>query len=327
MKAKPGRRRFWLWTLAALAAGLVFAFLLSRTPDVPAEDLRAKYGSPDSQYVELSPGFTVHLRDQGPKDAPALFLVHGSNASLHTWEPWVTRLSSRFRLVSLDLQGHGLTGPILDNCYTTACMASTVEAVRAKLGIERLAIAGNSMGGGVAIAYALSHPERVAGLVLVDSSGAAMAGSGSVPLGFRIARTPVLRDVAASITPRFLVARTLEASVSIKAVASEEAITRYWELLRAPGNREATLDRFGQGFARFDRAALAPLANTPVLILWGEEDALIPVAAARWFKDALPAAQMIIYPGIGHIPHEETPDRSAADVAAFVETAYSAAAL
>ncbi len=303
----------------ALLGLLAGAFLLLRTPDVPVDELKAKYGSPASQYLELSPGLTVHLRDEGPRDAPALFLIHGSNASLHTWEPWVERLSKRYRVVSLDLQGHGLTGPIPSGCYTTECMAETVEAVREKLGIDRIAIGGNSMGGGVSTAYALAHPDRVRALVLVDSAGAPVKRDGPPPLGFRIAQTPGIREIGTMITPRSVIAETLDKSVSVKSVANDAAVDRYWELLRAPGSREATMQRFASyGPSKLTPESFGPLANTPVLILWGEEDALIPVSAARWFQQAIPHAKLIVYPKIGHLPQEEAPDRSAADLAGFL---------
>jgi pimeloyl-ACP methyl ester carboxylesterase len=322
MSGDAAPRRRWPWLLLLLATLLAASWLALRTPDIPAEVLKAKYASPASQFVELSPGFTVHLRDEGPRDAPALLLIHGSNASLHSWEPWVARLSPRFRVVTLDLQGHGLTGPIPSACYTNACMADTVEAVRAKLGIERLAVGGNSMGGGVALSYALAHPERVSALVLVDAAGAPVKREGAPPIGFRIAQTPWLRDIAAHITPRALIARTLDASVSVKSVANEAAVDRYWELLRYPGSREATMQRFAAYRpSGLTPGALAPLAKTPVLILWGAADALIPVRAAEWFKAALPQARLTVYPGIGHLPQEEAADRSAADAAAFLEAA------
>lgn len=324
--AAPKRR--WPWVMAALLALLVGAFLALRTPDVPMDELKARYASPESEFLEVSPGFFVHVRDEGLRNAPALFLVHGSNASLHTWEPWVERLKGKYRIVSMDLQGHGLTGPIPSGCYTPTCMAATVEAVRAKLGIERIAIAGNSMGGSVSIAYALAHPERVAALILVDSSGAPVKRDGPPPLGFRIAQTPVLRDLGAVITPKSVIGETLEKSVSVKSVASDVAITRYWELLRAPGNREATMQRFaGYGPSKLTPESFAALKGTPVLILWGAEDRVIPVAAADWFKAAVPNAEVLVYPKIGHVPHEEAPDRSAADVDAFLGRALAPPAL
>lgn len=306
------------WALAALAAGLAIAFLLFRTPDVPLDELKARYASADSQFLEVKPGLVVHVRDEGARNAPALLLIHGSNASLHTWEPWVQRLSNRYRVVTLDLQGHGLTGPDPAGCYTPACMAETVEAVRERLGIARMAVAGNSMGGAVATRYALQYPDRVAALILVDAGGAPVQSSGPPPIGFRIARMPVVRNLAAHITPRSVVAETLGKSVSVKSVASETAVTRYWELLRAPGNREATMSRFAVPRTPWTEADLATLKSKPLLIVWGREDALIPVQAADWFRQVLPQAKIIIYDRIGHLPQEEAPDRSAADVALFL---------
>lgn len=304
--------------LAALAGLLALAFLLLRTPDEPWAALRADYASPASTFLEVAPGFRVHVRDEGARDGPALFLIHGSNTSLHSWEPWVEHLGDRLRLISLDLQGHGLTGPTPDGCYTPDCMADTIEAVRERLGIERMAIAGSSMGGNVALSYALAHPERVSHLILVGSSGAPVRADRPLPIGFRIARLPVLREVAAHVTPRSVIARTLEQSVSVQSVVTDAAIERYWRLLRAPGNRQATIARFSQGIPQRSAAELAPLRGIPTLILWGEADALIPVSAALWFKAALPDSKLIVYPGIGHLPQEEAPDRTAADVAVFL---------
>ncbi|WP_448582066.1 alpha/beta fold hydrolase [Thermaurantiacus sp.] len=304
--------------LAVVAGLLLLAFLAVRTPDVPAEILQARYGSPASQFLEVAAGFRVHVRDEGPRDAPVLLLLHGSNASLHTWEPWVERLSNDWRIISLDLQGHGLTGPIPSGCYSGSCMAKTVEDVRARLGIERMAVGGNSMGGLVAIRYALAHPDRVTALVLVDSAGAQLASGGRRPLGFRIAAVPGVRALAEHITPRSLIARSLDQSTSIKSAASPEKVDRYWELLRHPGNREATIVRFATPREPFSADMLKALGEVPVLILWGREDRLFPPAAAAWFKAALPHADLVILDGVGHIPQEEAPDASAETVRTFL---------
>ena len=98
-------------------------------------------------------------------------------------------------------------------------------------------------------------------------------------------------------------------------------IDRYWELLRYPGNRVGD-DRPGSRRAIHRSVPGADLARitAPVLILWGREDRFIPVDAAAYFAKYLPRSQTIIYDGIGHLPMEETPDRSAADVAAFLHT-------
>ncbi|MFQ3594864.1 MAG: alpha/beta hydrolase, partial [Sphingomonadaceae bacterium] len=273
----------WFAAIAgALILVLLIAFVALRTPDIPAETLRARYASAASQFVELEPGFVVHLRDEGPPDGPVVVLLHGSNASLHTWEEWVERLGGEYRIVTIDLQGHGLTGPTPSGCYTGSCMAETVEKVRAHLGIERLAIGGNSMGGIVSIRYALAHPERVSALILVDSAGAQFRATGTRPAGFRLAGTPVLRQLAEHITPRSLIERSLVQSTSVDRARTPDRVDRYWELLRYPGNRRATLDRFASPREPFGADMLKALAATPTLILWGEEDRLFPPEAARW---------------------------------------------
>lgn len=314
-------RRGWriaAWVLAAIVAVAVGAWLALRVPDIPIATLRAKYASPASQFIAVMPGLTVHLRDEGRRDGVPIVLLHGSNASLHTWEPWVARLGDRFRIISFDFPAHGLTGQSPDGRYTQAAYANVVDAVAANRGLTRFVVAGNSMGGGVAARYAADHPERIAGLVLVDASGAPYAeGRGGTPLALRIARAPVIRDIAASITPRALVAASFAGAVSNKAVMTPAMIDRYWELLRYPGNREATLDRFAQGYSSVSATDLARI-DAPVLIVWGRDDRFIPVASAAYFAKNLPHSRTIIYDGVGHLPMEETPDRSAADVAAFV---------
>jgi pimeloyl-ACP methyl ester carboxylesterase len=310
------RRRWWRWTGYALAALLLVlgaAFLALRTPDIPVADLRAKYGSPASQYVELAPGTVIHLRDEGPRDGFPILLLHGSNASLHTWEPWVKRLQGKYRVISFDFPAHGLSGPVPSADYSGTAYVGITEKIVDHLGLKRFVIGGNSMGGGVAWRYAAAHPDKVAGLVLVDSVGQPEPGNSSPPLGFRIARTPILRDIAAVVTPRSLMESSFKQSVSVQAIATPAMIDRYWELLRYPGNRAATLQRFASYTAFPDPSALKTI-TAPAVIVWGREDRLIPVASAAWFSQQLPNARVTVLDGVGHIPMEEAPDRALAPV-------------
>ncbi|PTS80114.1 alpha/beta hydrolase [Sphingomonas sp. HMWF008] len=295
----------------------VIALLWFRTPDTDPVAMRAKYGAPPSQFVDLGGGLTVHLRDTGPRDAPALVLVHGSNASLQTWEPWVDRLGKQYRIIRMDLPGHGLTGASPTRDYSPAAFVDVVERIRAKLGVDHIVLAGNSMGGGVAWHYALAHPDHVRALVLIDSVGQPEPGNGKAPLAFRIARVPILRNIAAQITPRSMIADSLPGVFGNPKLADAAMVDRYWELLRYPGNREATLDRFARAPDRATDAQLASL-KMPVLILWGDKDQLIPLSSGQWLHKRIPGSKLIVYPGIGHLPMEEHPDQSATDVQAFV---------
>ncbi|MBA3863083.1 MAG: alpha/beta hydrolase [Erythrobacter sp.] len=306
--------------LLALIALLVIAFLIFRTPDTDAAEMRAKYGGAPSQFVDIGDGVTVHLRDEGRKDAPAIMLLHGSNADLHTWEPWVAALTSQYRVIRFDQVGHGLTGPDPAHDYSRANYVADIREVADALGLERFIIGGNSMGGKHALAFAIAHPDRVSGLVLVDASGgpmpqdkAAKKNSGGGNIGFRIARMPGVNRLVEQITPRSLITQSLEQSVSVKSIITEQMIDRYWELLRYPGNRRATLKRFSQPHESLTEAEIAGV-TAPTLILWGEQDRLIPVAAGQWLAEAMPTAQITVYPNIGHLPQEEAPAATLGDL-------------
>lgn len=303
--------------LGLIAIAVITILVWGYASDTDPAAMRARYANAASQFVDLGGGLTVHVRDEGPRDAPVLVLLHGSNASLHTWEPWVAQLKGKYRVISYDQPGHGLTGPNPSDDYNPAAFGDVVDRVTTKLGVSRFALAGNSMGGWIAAHYALAHPERLTGLILVDASGPPDAAPKSLPIGFRIAQTPGLRGIMEYITPRSVIAKSIHQTISNQAIINDAMIDRYWELLRYPGNRRATGIRFGMKRVPLEKSAFAKL-NVPTLILWGEEDKLIPVAAGRWYQDAIPGSKLIVYPRIGHVPMEEVADQSAKDVDTFL---------
>ena len=321
----------WIFRVVlALLALLVVAFLIFRTPDTDAAEMRAKYGAAPSQFVDIGDGVTVHLRDEGPRGAPAIVLLHGSNADLHTWEPWVQALKGKYRVIRFDQVGHGLTGPDPRGDYSRGNYVEDILQVADKLGLKQFILGGNSMGGKHALAFAVQHPERLTGLVLVDGSGGPMldqqrgenkngrASKGSGNIGFKIARMPGINLLAEQITPRSLIAQSLEQSVSVKSVVTDAAINRYWELLRYPGNRRATLTRFSLPYYPLTEAEIASV-KTPTLILWGEEDRLIPVEAGRWLDKIMPNSLLVVYPKIGHLPQEEAVEETLGDLVPWLD--------
>ncbi|MGB3753653.1 MAG: alpha/beta hydrolase [Parerythrobacter sp.] len=295
--------------IVLLVAVLVLVF---RTPDTDPVKMRAKYGAAPSQFVEID-GQTVHLRDEGPRNAPVIVLLHGSNADLHTWQPWVDRLKTQYRVIRFDQIGHGLTGPAGDGDYSRGAFAADVEAVAAHFGLSRFVLAGNSLGGGIALEYAQVYPSRLSGLVLVDPSGAPNKEMAQGNLAFTLAGLPVVNQLFTQITPRSIVEDSLRSSVSNQAIVTPAAIDRYWELARIPGNRAAMLTRFAEPRAPLEKAEVATI-RVPTLVMWGEEDSLIPFSSAGWFVNAIPDAELVSYSGIGHLPMEEAPDATAADL-------------
>ncbi|MGP0061225.1 MAG: alpha/beta fold hydrolase [Beijerinckiaceae bacterium] len=305
--------------LLVLAAGLGVALYFAAVPDISAVELDQRYATPPSQFLTLPGGTRVHYRDRPAlTGAPVIMLVHGSNASLLTWEPWAKRLAGRLRVVSVDLPGHGLTGASVEADYSIVGMADFLAAFAQALGLNQpFILAGNSMGGQVALRFALAHPDLVSKLVLVDSGGAVAPGVDAPrPLAFRIAHMPVLKELVRFVTPRSLFESGLRSAFYDQSLVTPAMIDQYWELNRRTGTRAATAARFGLPFDAEPAKHLGDL-KMPVLILWGREDRLVPVHSAEVFKTALPQAQLIIYENCGHVPMEERADQSAADLLAF----------
>jgi pimeloyl-ACP methyl ester carboxylesterase len=299
------RRKRVLIPLAVLLV-IVAIFLALRTPDTDRDAMIAKYGGPDASFAAGPAGQRIHYRDQGRRDGRTIVLLHGSNSSLQTWEPLVKRLGGDYRIVTLDLPGHGLTG--------------AVDVVAAKLGLDHFILGGNSMGGWVAWRYALAEPGRVDALLLLDAAGMPLRKGEKAPesnLGFRLLKNPAGRWLAGQITPRSLVEKSLRQSVAKTGIVDDAMVDRYWELLRFPGNREATALR-----ATLDREpAMADRIGeikVPVLILFGKQDRLINPSAALTFHDRIAGSEVVLLDGVGHLPMEEAPDATAMTIADFL---------
>jgi len=298
---------------------LLAAFWYISQPDMPRTILEAKYAGAPSQFLTLPDGTRAHVRDRGPRGALALILIHGSNASLYTWEPWAKQLSDRFRIITVDLPGHGLTGTVPNRDYTQEGMVKFIDEVAGILGLHRFAIGGNSMGGRASVLFTIKHPERVTHFVLVDSGGLPTKQAEAMPLAYRLMGIPIANRLLLHITPRSLVVDGLNSAIIHKEIITDEMIDRYWDFIRMDGTRDATITR-----AKIrDKPIRDDIANikTPTLILWGEDDPTIPVEAAYALPAAITGSKLIVYPNTGHVPQEEVADQSAADVRAFLSAA------
>jgi pimeloyl-ACP methyl ester carboxylesterase len=304
-----------LVAIVVVAVAGVCYFLI--TPDLSRPAVVAKYGHPPSQFMTLADGANIHFRDRGPKNAPALVLVHGSNASLFTWEPWAARLSDVFRIITIDVPGHGLTGAVPSGDYSEQAMTNVVARVTDRLGVRRFAIGGNSMGGAIAARFAEEYPQRVTQLILVDAGGMHVKNGQHIPLAFRLARIPFLNLMLLYVTPRAFVVEGLDDAIVRKSIINERMIDSYWDFARMQGTRAATLRRFQIPEDHFVASNMNRI-NTPTLVLWGEEDRLVPLEAGRLYTRAIRGAKLIVYTATGHLPQEEVPDKSAADVRNFL---------
>jgi len=299
--------------LVLVLVAVIGIFAWGYAPDRDVTELRAEYGGEPSQLLPLPNGQTVHMRDEGPRQAPVLLLLHGSNSSLHTWQGWVDALKDQYRIIRIDQPGHGLTGPHITNDYSTTAFVDTGAMVMKQLGIEKYSVVGNSMGGHVAWNMALAYPDNVIGLVLVDASGAPDSAPQKLPIGFRLAQNEAIAPILQWFTPRMIVARTIQQSVADPKRVTDAQIDRYYDLLRYPGNREATRLRNKVPRIEATPEQIASIA-VPTLVIWGAKDTLIPVKSAEWFSNHVPRSSAIIYRDLGHMPMEEAPQRTARDL-------------
>lgn len=312
--------------LAALIVGGAY-FALKR-PDLPFETLAAKYENLASRYIELPAGVRMHYRDQGRQevDAPVLLLIHGYSASLHTWEPWVARLGDGYRIVSLDLPGHGLTRAPDDYEASIESLRDAIAAFVREQDFGRFAIAGSSMGGNIAWQYALAHPEQIDALILVDAAGwpDARTDAGDEPAIFRLLRNPVAGPLMRDLDNTSLIRRGLEASFYDPTLVDDAMTARYSELSRLPGHRDILLQLMlnHRSRALASDATLAAI-RAPTLILHGDADRLVAPEAAQRFNRAIAGSRLVIFENTGHVPQEEKPEQSAAAVRAFLDSVYA----
>ncbi|TDQ19196.1 pimeloyl-ACP methyl ester carboxylesterase [Algoriphagus boseongensis] len=309
--------------ISVLVLSLVFFLGLMYRADIPSEELVEKYSTPQSHFIEVD-GLNVHVRFMGEGDP--IFLLHGSFSSLHTWDVWQKELSPYFMTISLDFPGHGLTGPDELKRYSIEDYSHLVQRIAEKLSIEKFHLAGNSMGGAVALEIATSRPDKVLSLNLIDASGAPQRAQRTVstgdstqttsrPLIFRVAENPVFSKILLKCTPKFLFAKNLQEVYGDKSKVNEAAVDRYYELMLMQGNRKATLDRLSQSRRKeFDFSRL----TMPTLILWGEKDSWISVSNAYSFESAILGSNLVIFPEAGHVPMEEIPTESVSEYLSFL---------
>lgn len=304
-----------LTIITILAAG----WLVLRRGDIPYDTLEMAYALPDSRFATLDDGLKIHYTDTGPRDRSVIVLVHGYSASLHTWNDWREALDDDYRVITIDLPGHGLSRAEGGERATIERFAEVVSVVTDSLGAERFTLAGNSMGGNTAWMFALTYPERLEGLILVDASGwpeTAEEGK-SQPFIFQLLRNPIARAVMKDLDMSSFVRSGLEDSYTDQSFVTDELVERYVTLSRAPGHRETLLGIMAKDRTMASAQTLSAI-EVPTLILWGSDDNLVPVAHAALFAEAIPGSEVIIYQGVGHLPQEEAAQESIADVQRFL---------
>ena len=301
----------WPYASMVLAAALAASMGFGYKADIPLAELMPRYADEASKFTSID-GMRVHYRDEG--QGAALLLIHGSNSSLHTWDGWVAHLRGKYRIVRLDLPGHGLTGPNPTHRYGYAAISQVVEHLVQTLGIERFAIAGNSMGGAIALDYVNRHPEKVEKLILIDSIG---YPDEVPPFALRMWGFPAVGTILTAITPRFVYASTLREAYGRQEMVTDTLVDRYYQMLLREGNRQATRDRFAEADFSIAVPSLSQI-HAKTLVFWGGKDRWFPISFGERFARDIPGARLKIFPDLGHVPMEEEPEVTALEADEFL---------
>ena len=297
----------------------VFVFLIVSFfgyQDIPLYQLKKKYTDSYSSFVRVG-GMDIHYRDQGKQiDSIPIVLIHGTGSSLHTYDNWVSELAINHRVVRMDLPGYGLTGPFPNRDYSYNNYVAFLKDFLESIGLKKCILAGSSLGGNIAWRFTIENPDMVTKLILIDAAGYPLK-SKSVPLAFTIAQIPIIGNIFTFITPKFVAKASVENVYNDKTKVDEELVDRYFELTLREGNREAFVDRFKVKSDTMSHKKIK-LINQRTLILWGEEDELIPSEMAYLFHDNLPNDTLVILKNVGHVPMEESPSESLLPVIEFL---------
>jgi len=292
-----------------LKTAMVLAFVLLLgwglwTPDLDRADLERQYARASSQFVQ-TPGLRTHVHIQGPAHAPVLLLLHGFGSSLQTWDAWGQGLATEYQVVRLDIAGFGLTGPAEPGDYSDEADVQRLLAVVDQLGLSNMTVVGHSMGGRLAWHFAAAHPQRVDKLVLIAPDGFPDPQAHS-EMTYAV---PAWMGLVRYTLPRWMIKKGVASAYADPSRLDDNTVQRYQDMLLAPGVRPAVLARMAQTRNRDPLPWLQRL-SMPTLLLWGAQDQMIPVANAMDYQRAIPHAQRVVLPGVGHLPHEEQPQGS-----------------
>ena len=300
-------------TIGFCAAILAIVLYGLWTPDLERAELEKRYVASAPQMVDVD-GLKVHYKETGPQGAPALLLLHGFGSSLQAWDDWSVKLDQKYRVIRLDLPGFGLTGASPANDYSEEKDLAILTHFADKLGLEKFSVIGHSMGGKMAWSLAASQPERVQALVLMAPDGFPDAKD----IGTKPYEVPAVTGLIKYFLPKYLVRKSVEPAFAQADALSDALVNRYFDMLRAPGVRGAILERSNQTIYT-DPVPRLKAIKAPTLLIWGEQDQMIPSTNAQSYANVLPNSTTVLLPKLGHLLQEEQPEKGLTAVMQFLD--------
>jgi len=293
--------KFLIKIAIVLILGIVLLFysmikLDIRYPsDISKESIEAKYLLESSDFIEID-GVNIHFAIDG--SGPDLLLLHANYANLIDWNPWVNLLKDHYRVIRIDIPGHGLTAADPSNDYSMQRTIFLLEGFLNAFEIQKLSVAGASLGGTIGLHYTRRNPEKVENLILVSP--------GALNPRIRGRNEPVKLpkpfEIIAYFTPRLITESLLRGGFGDPENVTEELIDRWYDLLLREGQRDAQIARVNQ-YVSGDIDQVLSEVRAPALIMWGKKNNVVPVDLAYEMKDMMKNSlriEMIIYESGGH---------------------------
>ncbi|HEY5926643.1 MAG TPA: TIGR04551 family protein [Kofleriaceae bacterium] len=289
------------------AAALAAVMLLAACPSFHAAKLPSTPAS--ATFVDVD-GVHVHYREQG--QGPAVVLIHGYGASLEAWAGVAPVLAAQHRVVAVDLKGFGWTSRP-DGDYSPAAQAQLVWRVLDKLGVSDVAIVGHSWGSSVALAMAVAQPARTRQVALYS----AYVYDEQVPSFFRWAQLGGLGELLFGLFYRQRIDDRAPLAYRDERYVTQARVDRVEAELARPGTTAAALAvARGHSFAALHKSLAS--FDRPVLLLWGADDQVTPIAFGHRLVNELKHAELKVYPRCGHIPMVEARNASTRDLVTFL---------
>ncbi len=247
---------------------------------------------------------------------PPLLLLHGLGASSFSWRHLLPVLSRSYRVLAPDLPAHGATPAAATPDFHLDTLVQGITDLLDRRGVARAVVAGNSLGGGLAVLLASQAPQRVKALALLAPAVVLRR----CPLLFQPLRLPLVGRLTALLLGPWIVPWGLKLAYHRRALITPQVVAGYRPTFRPIANRLGLMElaRQNDPWPQKDVARLVQSLTQPVLIIWGQEDRILPPAQARQLKALLPHSHLHILPGVGHAPQEEAPDTVAEILIAFL---------
>ena len=301
-------KRRWIGLVAAVIA--VLAVLLGVNALVVDSETKPAHAD-IGRIVDLPHGDDLQVREDGPRSAPAIVLLHGFASSLHWWDAITPALAAHYHVIRFDLLGNGSSAKPSGG-YSMEHEAQLVDEALTRLGIHRAVIVGHSMGGLVATALATRDRSLVAGIMLIDSPVNAHAGS--LPFIARLGFVPLLGPATRMVATNGMVEQGLKAAFAPGFKVPHQFVSDFWKMTYTSYVSTDSESRAYLEHESLDRRLAA--LGLPVLALYGTRDKLVSPASERNYAN-VPGAQIVAIAGSGHSPMVENPYATSKLILAF----------